>query len=460
MKKLPIVARALAFASLAAMLAGCKTVAQSETTGGISHDYRLRHPIAVREGKQTLTVFIGDRRGGLTPLQRTEVGALASGWRREATGGFVIEVPVGAANERAAASASREIRAVLDCHRRTRPLDRDSSRTDAGPVRLGTIRVNYPKMVAETGPCGLWPDDLGPTTNVGLHEQPSALEPRLRHTTQSCRAGRRAGRSRAAARRDAGADLAPRHRARQVPQGRSDRDAIPGCQQRQDQRRRPMIKFALKGGDAAASHAEAAVQDEHIAPVPRISIQAFCASSDTAAAMQAAGEDRRMSKAHLKVQMGGMTAAIEAYRASATPNVVIIEADGRGDELLAGLDTLAEVCDAGTRVVVVGNMNDIVLYREMVRRGVSDYLITPIGTLDIIRAVSGLFYAATPSRSAARSRWSAPRAASAPRRSRTISPSRSRATSSSTPSSPISTCRSAPPGSTSTRTRRKASPTP
>ena len=154
-----------------------------------------------------------------------------------------------------------------------------------------------------------------------------------------------------------------------------------------------MIKFALKG-DAAATHADATVQEEHIAPVPRISIQAFCASSDTAAAMQAAGEDRRMSKAHLKVQMGGMTAAIEAYRASATPNVVIIEADGRGDELLAGLDTLAEVCDAGTRVVVVGHMNDIVLYREMVRRGVSDYLITPLGTLDIIRAVSGLFYAA------------------------------------------------------------------
>ena len=155
-----------------------------------------------------------------------------------------------------------------------------------------------------------------------------------------------------------------------------------------------MIKFALKGGDQSAAHAEASVQDEHIAPVPRISIQAFCASSDTAAAMQSAGEDRRMSKAHLKVQMGGMTAAIEAYRASATPNVVIIEADGRGDELLAGLDTLAEVCDAGTRVVVVGNMNDVVLYREMTRRGVSDYMITPVGTLDIIRAVSGLFYAA------------------------------------------------------------------
>ena len=65
-----------------------------------------------------------------------------------------------------------------------------------------------------------------------------------------------------------------------------------------------MIKFALKGGDSSAASAEQAAQDEHIAPVPRISIQAFCASADTAAAMQAASEDRRMIKAHLKVQMG------------------------------------------------------------------------------------------------------------------------------------------------------------
>ncbi|HMK79683.1 MAG TPA: CtpF protein [Xanthobacteraceae bacterium] len=155
-----------------------------------------------------------------------------------------------------------------------------------------------------------------------------------------------------------------------------------------------MIKFALKGGDTSAAPIEAAVPDEHIAPVPRISIQAFCTSADTAAAMQAAGEDRRMTKAHLKIQMGGMPAAIEAYRASATPNVVIIEHEGRAEELLGGLDLLAEVCDAGTRVVVVGHLNDIMLYREMVRRGVSDYLIAPVGTVDIIRAVSGLFYAA------------------------------------------------------------------
>jgi pilus assembly protein CpaE len=154
-----------------------------------------------------------------------------------------------------------------------------------------------------------------------------------------------------------------------------------------------MIKFALKGGDLGAASTEAPVQDEHIAPVPRISIQAFCESADIAAAMQAASEDRRMIKAHLRVQMGGIAAAIEAYRAAATPNVVVIEFHGGGAELLAGLDALAESCDAGTRVIVIGHLNDIVLYREMVKRGVSDYVIAPIGPIDIIRSVSGLFYA-------------------------------------------------------------------
>jgi pilus assembly protein CpaE len=109
--------------------------------------------------------------------------------------------------------------------------------------------------------------------------------------------------------------------------------------------------------------------------------------------MQAAGEDRRMGKAHLKVQMGGVAAAVEAYRTSPTPNVIVIESESRGDDLLAGLDTLADVCDAGTRVIVVGKQNDIILYRELVRRGVSDYLMAPTSVIEVIRAVSGLFTA-------------------------------------------------------------------
>jgi pilus assembly protein CpaE len=132
--------------------------------------------------------------------------------------------------------------------------------------------------------------------------------------------------------------------------------------------------------------------EDHIAPAPRVSVQAFCETVETAAAVQSAGEDRRLGKAHLKIQMGGMAAAIEAYRTAPTPNVIILEADSRGN-ILAGLDQLASVCDAGTRVIVIGHINDVGLYRELIRRGVSDYLIGPINAFDMVRSVCGLYSA-------------------------------------------------------------------
>ncbi len=131
--------------------------------------------------------------------------------------------------------------------------------------------------------------------------------------------------------------------------------------------------------------------DEHIAPAPRVSVQAFCETVETAAAVQSAGEDRRMAKAHLKIQMGGATAAAEAYRSSPTPNVILIESESRAADILGNLDRLAEVCDPGTRVIVIGRINDVGFYRELTKRGISDYLIAPIGTLDVVRTVCGLF---------------------------------------------------------------------
>src|ERR1700687_2764512 len=113
-----------------------------------------------------------------------------------------------------------------------------------------------------------------------------------------------------------------------------------------------MIKHAHQvavAQDESLPAAPAAVPaDEHTAPAPRVSVQAFCETVDTAAAVQSAGEDRRLGKAHVKIQMGGMAAAVEAYRSSPTPNVIIIEADGQSERILTGLDTLAESCDAGT----------------------------------------------------------------------------------------------------------------
>ena len=152
-----------------------------------------------------------------------------------------------------------------------------------------------------------------------------------------------------------------------------------------------MISYARQNLDATPEAALPPAED-HIAPAPRVSVQAFCETVETAAAVQSAGEDRRLGKAHLKIQMGGMTAALEAYRASPTPNVIVLETDGRTD-ILAGLDQLATVCDSGTRVVVIGRINDVMLYRELVRRGVSDYVIAPITAIDVVRSICNLFSA-------------------------------------------------------------------
>jgi len=160
-----------------------------------------------------------------------------------------------------------------------------------------------------------------------------------------------------------------------------------------------MIKHAQQvavtdSGSMPATPGNGSSADEHIAPAPRVSVQAFCETVETAAAVQAAGEDRRLAKAHVKIQMGGITAATEAYGNSPTPNVILIEADVRGgNDILAGLDHLAEVCDAGTRVIVIGRVNDVMLYRELTRRGVSEYLMAPIGPIDVVRAICGLFSA-------------------------------------------------------------------
>jgi pilus assembly protein CpaE len=134
-------------------------------------------------------------------------------------------------------------------------------------------------------------------------------------------------------------------------------------------------------------------QERLIAPLPRVTIQAFCETATIADLIQAASEDRRMNKVQVKVLMGGAPAALEAFRSAPTPNVIVLEAPREREAVLAALDTLASVCDAGTKVLVIGHVNDILLYREIVRRGVSEYLIAPLDILDFIQAASDLFNA-------------------------------------------------------------------
>jgi pilus assembly protein CpaE len=135
-------------------------------------------------------------------------------------------------------------------------------------------------------------------------------------------------------------------------------------------------------------------RDEMIPPVPRITMQAFCDTPELAAAMEAAALDRRMQKAHVRVQTGGAPAAAAAFSQAPTPNVILLETRAQAQEdFLEQLDRLSEVCDAGTKVLVVGRVNDVMFYRELIARGVSEYLIGPVDPIGLVRAVSGLFSA-------------------------------------------------------------------
>jgi pilus assembly protein CpaD len=158
----------LAIAGIGVVLAGCNHgVVVTDT---VPADYRNRHPIVINEGNNAVEVFVGNKRGGLTPAQRADVLAFAHAWQREASGGILIDLPTDTGNARAADASLAEIKAIFAAAgvpphgvnvRPYRPAD---------PRTLATIRLNYPRMVAEAGPCGIWAEDLGPSTDPVYRE--------------------------------------------------------------------------------------------------------------------------------------------------------------------------------------------------------------------------------------------------------------------------------------------------
>jgi len=141
--------------------------------------------------------------------------------------------------------------------------------------------------------------------------------------------------------------------------------------------------------DAADANFDIVAEDTRI--VPRIAIHAFCEENETSETLERAAGDRRLRKTHMTIQMGGLDAAIEHYQDAATPNLLMVETSARGEQLMARLGELAQVCDPSTKVVVVGYVNDISLYRQLIREGVSEYLVQPRAPLQLIRLIADLY---------------------------------------------------------------------
>ncbi|MBL0406543.1 AAA family ATPase [Microvirga aerilata] len=125
--------------------------------------------------------------------------------------------------------------------------------------------------------------------------------------------------------------------------------------------------------------------------IPRIVIHAFCDSADAAAAIEQAAADRLMTRTHVAVQLGGIVTATELYQNTPTPDVVIVQSHLDPQAYLAGIDRLAEVCYTGTKVMAIGEVNDISFYRELMRRGVSEYILGPIEPVLLISSVARMY---------------------------------------------------------------------
>jgi len=139
-----------------------------------------------------------------------------------------------------------------------------------------------------------------------------------------------------------------------------------------------------------ATEREVSAMNE-LRPIPRISIQAFCETEGVSSPIERAGEDRRMSKAHLKIHMGGIATAIDFYNSAPTPNLIVLESRSEPKALMASLQQLSEFCDPSTKVVIIGHYNDVSLYRELIRSGISEYIVAPVSMADIVGVISTLF---------------------------------------------------------------------
>ncbi len=151
-----------ALAGLSVVLSACSQTPNTIITGGIPDDYRLRHPIAITEGTQSLVVFVGQARGNLTAVQRDDVAGLARNWVREGTGAIIVNVPDDTPNARVAAAVSREVRSTLMAGGVPARAVTTYHYHPVDPQALAPIKLTYTRMTATAGPCGVWPDDLGP----------------------------------------------------------------------------------------------------------------------------------------------------------------------------------------------------------------------------------------------------------------------------------------------------------
>lgn len=123
----------------------------------------------------------------------------------------------------------------------------------------------------------------------------------------------------------------------------------------------------------------------------RLTIDCFHATPEVEQALDLFRQDRMFTKSRITLRPGGLAGAAGHYHDNVSPSLIIVEETGDQDQLTQQLERLAEVCVSGTRVMVIGRINDIGVYRTLLSRGVSEYLAAPVTTAHIVEAVQAMF---------------------------------------------------------------------
>ncbi|HEY4635430.1 MAG TPA: AAA family ATPase [Rhodospirillales bacterium] len=123
----------------------------------------------------------------------------------------------------------------------------------------------------------------------------------------------------------------------------------------------------------------------------RIPIGAFLLNPDSKTAIESLKEDGLFFRCVMDIHDGGIDAAATQLAGKQTPPLLIVETNAQQDRMFEQLEALANVCDPDVKLILIGALNDIELFRTLIREGVSDYLISPITADQIKNSVGKIF---------------------------------------------------------------------
>lgn len=124
--------------------------------------------------------------------------------------------------------------------------------------------------------------------------------------------------------------------------------------------------------------------------LPKAKIDIFTKDAQTLELVKTLVQDWRSARINFNVEQGSVQEAGVYYQSNPSPDLLIIQTDTIGESFTDGLGNLAEYCDPETACLIIGPVNDVPLYRQLVQMGISDYLVAPVSGEDLMTTIGDI----------------------------------------------------------------------